>query len=1160
MPKRSSRVRHLVRRFRDWFRDSPLRRESARRGVALECLEDRRLLAGGLLFQANESLAVTLRLAEGTVQIVETSEPATILASKPLAEITAGVRIEGNAFDVSLTMDGSLSAIAGGIQFVGGTGTNSLTGPNVATDWLITGPGSGSFGVTTFTGVESLVGGAGADAFAIAGSFGGIVDGGGGKDVVTVSGNLSLSDVDLEINAETINVPSGASISAGAGDVTLNAMADADGLSDTIATVAVGGEIITSGVLRITAKTQGTVALQNLGGDITNRFTDSATIAITDSTRIEAHTIELTAQRLTTYSAAGRAALNQIAGDVKAEIDGSTVVTGAGGLTVSALDSIALLAESPTYQIDVSGLVSLSAAVARNELSGDAEACIRSSTVTAAGGDVHVTAEWNAALRAAAAASSMNNPDDPAAVALEVAGTYTSNTVQGKVQAYLAGSDVHTLGTGNVLLDARNTSTITATTNISAIATGDVTAEMGGAVAINSIGWAPQNELFNIIDAFIGSPEFAEAFGSEESAAAQAWVADSTVDTAGSLTVDATSSASITAAVVNTSESDAAAWAGAVGVTFDAVIAMNKVSSGAVARLTNTTVHADGGTIVGATDRAYLDSNIVLESDVGGSKRADLIALGGAVTLNDVRGGATAFVDTSAIDGGAVQVTASEQAVLNAYLASAATSGPSKRLSLAASGLVATNTVQGGAEAYLTGSTIGTATDRVGGNVTVRATNSCRVNAFLVNATVSGEYSIAATLALNTVGWESQNILFNTVDALLGSPEVADAFGNEDGAGAKAYLRDTTVEATGGLTVEAKAGASITAEITNDAEASARRFTGATGLSFGAVIGMNKVASKASATIAWSAGYSGAKTLTADRGVTVKATDSAMIGATITLIASAEAVSTSPFNDSDSYGIAGAVSLNDVRGGATAAIDGATLLVSSGQVLVQALADATINSSLDSETSSANDSLFGNGDSLAVGALIATNTVQGGAAADVTDSHLTTTGPGGDITVDAVNTSTLKAATVNSATSEGISVSATLAFNTIGWESQNILFNAVDAILGDPLISEAFGGETGAGAKAYLLDTTVDATGLLRVNATSSAGLTADIRNQAVSDAEALTGTSGMSFGAVIALNKTSSKAEATIDWSDSYSGAKTIIADGGVTVNATDSASAIQT
>jgi hypothetical protein len=34
-----------------------------------------------------------------------------------------------------------------------------------------------------------------------------------------------------------------------------------------------------------------------------------------------------------------------------------------------------------------------------------------------------------------------------------------------------------------------------------------------------------------------------------------------------------------------------------------------------------------------------------------------------------------------------------------------------------------------------------------------------------------------------------------------------------------------------------------------------------------------------------------------------------------------------------------------------------------------------------------------------------------------------------------------------------------LAFNTIGWEAQNVLFNTVDALLGDPLISDALGNQ-----------------------------------------------------------------------------------------------------
>ena len=150
------------------------------------------------------------------------------------------------------------------------------------------------------------------------------------------------------------------------------------------------------------------------------------------------------------------------------------------------------MAESPAYVIDVSGLLSLSAAAARNELAGDVEAYISDSTITATNGDVEVKADWNATLSAAAAASSLNNPDDQTVVSIEVAGTYTSNTVRGDVQASIADSDVDTLGTGNVLLDARNTSTIEATTNISAIATGIMSAAMGGAVAVNTVGWWPK--------------------------------------------------------------------------------------------------------------------------------------------------------------------------------------------------------------------------------------------------------------------------------------------------------------------------------------------------------------------------------------------------------------------------------------------------------------------------------------------------------------------------------------------------------------------------------------------------------------------------------------------------------------------------------------------
>ena len=66
-------------------------------------------------------------------------------------------------------------------------------------------------------------------------------------------------------------------------------------------------------------------------------------------------------------------------------------------------------------------------------------------------------------------------------------------------------------------------------------------------------------------------------------------------------------------------------------------------------------------------------------------------------------------------------------------------------------------------------------------------------------------------------------------------------------------------------------------------------------------------------------------------------------------------------------------------------------------------------------------------------------------------------------------------------------LSFVLAFNSIGWKPSNLLFNPIDAIIGDPLISSAFKGEQAAEAIAYLRDSDVHATGNLAVTATQAA-------------------------------------------------------------------------
>ena len=110
-----------------------------------------------------------------------------------------------------------------------------------------------------------------------------------------------------------------------------------------------------------------------------------------------------------------------------------------------------------------------------------------------------------------------------------------------------------------------------------------------------------------------------------------------------------------------------------------------------------------------------------------------------------------------------------------------------------------------------------------------------------------------------------------------------------------------------------------------------------------------------------------------------------------------------------------------------------------------------------------------------------------------------------------------------------------LAFNTIGWKPSNVLFNAVDALLGDPLVSDAFDGQQPSQALAWIRDTDVTAGGDVTVTATQAAELSATVGNEGVAAAQldgVLTkgsATDGVSGGGLLASNKVATLARAFI-------------------------------
>jgi hypothetical protein len=180
---------------------------TGRKRLVLESLEDR-LLLSTLAYNAVDSTPLTLLLAGNQLEVVQTANPSTVLASNKLNQ-TSAVQIGANGFNVSLTIDASVPTISpGGVQFDGGSGTATLIGPNTTNTWHITGTGSNAgsgdingTGGVRFQHVTNLTGNSGADTFVFANgaTLGGTIAGGGGTNTLDYSAYTSSSPVTVNL-------------------------------------------------------------------------------------------------------------------------------------------------------------------------------------------------------------------------------------------------------------------------------------------------------------------------------------------------------------------------------------------------------------------------------------------------------------------------------------------------------------------------------------------------------------------------------------------------------------------------------------------------------------------------------------------------------------------------------------------------------------------------------------------------------------------------------------------------------------------------------------------------------------------------------------------------------------------------------------------------
>ena len=216
-------------------------------------------------------------------------------------------------------------------------------------------------------------------------------------------------------------------------------------------------------------------------------------------------------------------------------------------------------------------------------------------------------------------------------------------------------------------------------------------------------------------------------------------------------------------------------------------------------------------------------------------------------------------------------------------------------------------------------------------------------------------------------------------------------------------------------------------------------------------------------------------------------------------------------------------------------------------------ADVSVSAIDDARLSASDSSYIGSWSGY--GGMIVTNLVLSGADAWIAGSDVATSA-GASVSVDAQHVSTLDAS-VLSKIEAWDAIGAVAAFNSIGWHSQNLLFNALDALLGDPAFASIFGPEP-AEARAWIADTRLDVAGDLSVTATSAAQLTAVAGSENVAEAQldlvfsAKAQAKGVAGGGILASNKVAGGARAWI----AYGGARGHVDVGGtVTVSAQDAA-----
>jgi hypothetical protein len=299
-------------------------------------------------------------------------------------------------------------------------------------------------------------------------------------------------------------------------------------------------------------------------------------------------------------------------------------------------------------------------------------------------GDVVLRADVEGVLIATATGVISAVAEDSDQGGLGVNALIASNAVTGHADVRVVDAAL-TVG-GDFSAGANQRGEIEATNTAGVSASGTA---IGATLAFNTLGWADQNVGAAAIDALLGT-----GLGQQVPLRTEVEVARGGLQVSGDVSIEALQVPQITAQITNTAASEAGA-----GMGF--VLATNRIARDVNVKLTPNQTYSDDGLLVTVAG----DFNVLASDTSGIAASVDLTAsgataaVGGLVARNDIQGDVAIVFDglRVAVDG-SVSLLARAAATITSELTGEVTSSSDEGDGgFAAGGLVATNTVLGGA-------------------------------------------------------------------------------------------------------------------------------------------------------------------------------------------------------------------------------------------------------------------------------------------------------------------------------------------------------------------------------------------------------------------------------------------------------------------------------